>query len=85
MNKIISTIFTMFTILAGIVSMNSCRQQEIEDLSELQMTHEHQMRNASSRTSDTLGKPTNSHEFGESDIDYKDPPPKNGGQWRIKN
>lgn len=81
MKKIISTISTVITILAGIVFLNSCRQHD-EDSLNLPLTQKIQVGNENSKNADTLLQPSNQTEFDE--IDYKDPPPKNGGQWKTK-
>lgn len=84
MKKIISIISTIITILAGIVFINSCRQQDDDQT----FDQGHQIREplckTSNKDSDTLQQSSHFNEFHESETDYKDPPPKNGGQWINK-
>jgi hypothetical protein len=84
MKKIISIISTIITILAGIVFMNSCRQQDDDQTFDQSNLLREPISRMSNKYSDTLLQSSNFNEFDESGIDYKDPPPKNGGQWKIK-
>lgn len=85
MKKIISIISSIITILAGIVFMHSCRQQDDDQALEQDFKFEKSISKLSNRIADSLNQVSNSGEFDAAEIDYKDPPPKNGGQWKIKN
>ncbi|MGK6342535.1 hypothetical protein ACMGDK_09865 [Chryseobacterium sp. DT-3] len=82
MKKIISTITTIITILAGIVIMHSCRQQGDDQAFDQNLRVQESISKLSNKNADTLQQASNYGEFD--DNGYKDPPPKNGGQWMIK-
>lgn len=72
------------TILAGIVFLNSCRQNDEDQNFDYQLKGKDAVKNESSKSSDSIQELSNLNEFDEKEIDYQDPPPKNGGQWRVK-
>ncbi|WP_124533437.1 MULTISPECIES: hypothetical protein [Bacteroidota] len=83
MKKIISIISTIITILAGIVFMHSCRQQDDDQALDQDFKIEKSGSKLSNRNADSLQQASNTDEFGVGEFEYKDPPPKNGGQWKI--
>lgn len=83
MKKIISIISTTITILAGIVFLNSCRQENEDPMYENELRSTNSIMKESGKNSDSLQELSNLNEF-DGEIDYNDPPPKNGGQWKIK-
>ncbi|MDR6919495.1 hypothetical protein [Chryseobacterium sp. 2987] len=82
MKKFISIIFPITTILAVIVVINSCRQQDEnpinDDKYEIKKTAIESKKNADSLQQSDSGELVNE------ETEYIDPPPKNGGQWKTK-
>ncbi|QIH34471.1 hypothetical protein [Sphingobacterium sp. DR205] len=81
MKKIISII----PILAGIVFMNSCRQQEDEQYYDEQMNSTKIMGKEIKKHADSVQQTSFQSEYDENGNIITDPPPKNGGQWKIQN
>ena len=79
MKKFISIISTLTAILAVTIFMNSCRQHSDYD-SVLPMKAKNEKGIENRKAGDTLQQLSNQIEFVE--IEPKDPPPKNGGQWK---
>nr|WP_199158668.1 hypothetical protein [Pedobacter sp. ASV2] len=79
MKKIISSIL----IIAGIVALHSCRQPDEDQVEDIQIQNYQSSMKGTTKDSDStnttmLTEPSN-HEVT---IDT-DPPPKDGGQWKM--
>ncbi len=83
MKKIISIISSIITILAGTVFMNSCRQQDDERTLDPNPSRMKSVNNVNSKISDSMRQTSIPQKLDE-EIVETDPPPKNGGQWKVR-
>jgi len=81
MKKIISII----PVLAGIVFMHSCGQQDDEQYYNEPIKSSKIIGKESEKHPDSLHQTSVQIGFDENGNILTDPPPKNGGQWKIKN
>ncbi|ALR29271.1 hypothetical protein ATE47_01415 [Chryseobacterium sp. IHB B 17019] len=72
------TIISSILIITGMTCLNSCRQQDDEQPLTKQALKKGSLNEDARKNSDSV-------KANEKDLIPKDPPPKDGGQWRLRN
>ena len=76
---------SIFSILFGLIFIHSCRQEEENQTIEELKDYNTLKQRSTAKITDSANVTVNEIELGDDDtIDEGDPPPKNGGQWKVQ-
>ncbi|MDN5477825.1 MAG: hypothetical protein L0G39_12890 [Chryseobacterium sp.] len=79
MKKIILSLLT----IAGIISLHSCREQDEEQVADIQIQSRQPSMKETNKDSDSINTIVPTQQSYVDGIKETDPPPKDGGQWKI--
>lgn len=79
MKKIILSLLT----IAGIISLHSCREQDEDQVADIQIQSRQPSMKETNKDSDSINTIVPTQQSYVDGTKETDPPPKDGGQWKI--